>query len=118
MFCKNCGKKIEESHEFCTKCGHPNTIKSSDKAFLNQESFDQKWWLRLVKVIYISLYIILLFLIIFIWNENSRYPEEAFGFSLMTFIIYIVVLRLIKVTFFYIAFAEKPQWKKEFKKYF
>jgi len=118
MFCENCGKKIEESHEFCTKCGHPNTIKSSDKVFSNQESFDQKWWLRFAKIIYISLYIILPFLLIWIWDENSYYIEEAFGFSLMTFIIYIATLRLIKIAFFYITFAERPQWKKEFKKFF
>lgn len=118
MFCENCGNKLEGSHEFCTKCGHSNTTRSSNKSFSNRESFDQKWWLRLARVIYIVLYIILPFLLIWVWDENSRYPEEAFGLSFMTFVIYVVVVRLIKITFFYIAFAQKPQWKREFKKFF
>ena len=79
---------------------------------------DDKWWYRLAKVIYIGLYVILPFLLIIVWDENSYYPEEAFLLALFTFVIYVASARLIKVIFLYIAFAQKPQWKKEFKKFF
>jgi len=117
MFCENCGNKIDETHKFCTKCGHSASVINEEE---KKPVTDKKWWLRFVKVIYISLYIILPFLLIFVWDDSRYYgsAEEAFWLTLLTFVVYIVSVRLIKITFLYIAFAQKPQWKKEFKKFF
>lgn len=121
MFCTNCGKKISESATFCTECGKPTSPEAEVKTSQNL-NLEQKWWLRLARVIYIGLYIVLPFLLIAVWNENSGgyygSEEEAFWFTLLTFVIYVVFARLSKIVFFYIAFAQKPQWKKEFKKFF
>ncbi|MEK7109686.1 MAG: hypothetical protein AAB876_00535, partial [Patescibacteria group bacterium] len=113
-------KKISENATFCTECGNPTSPKVAIKTSPNS-NLDQKWWLRFAKVIYIALYIPLPFLLILVWDEKSRYygsTGEAFWLALLTFVIYVVVVRLIKITFLYIVFAQKPQWKKEFKKFF
>ena len=127
MFCSSCGKKISESDTFCTECGHSNVseIREEKTSTLS----DDKWWYRLAKVIYVLLYLPLLPLILLVWSENvPRYNAyfnkyygsygEAFWYSLLTLVVYIVVVRLIKIIFLYIAFAQKPRWKKEFKKFF
>ena len=133
MFCENCGNKLGGDHKFCMKCGYSNArgvqIKTPTTGHL-----DQRWWLRLAKVIYIGLYIPLPFVLFAVWSENSQYCNygyyptysqtctdtlgEAFWYSLMTLVIWIVVLRAIKIVFLYISLAEKPQWKREFKKFF
>jgi len=116
MFCTNCGKKISESATFCTECGKSTSSEAEIKT--SQANLDQKWWLRLARVVYIGVYIILPILLIIVWDENSYYPEDAFWLTLITFVIYVVSARLIKITFLYIAFAQKPRWKREFKKFF
>ena len=76
-----------------------------------------------------TLVLVFLLVIPLVWSENSSnydyytrsYTDttgEAFWYSLLTLIIWVVVVRLIKITFLYIALAQKPQWKKEFKKFF
>jgi hypothetical protein len=116
MFCTNCGKKISESATFCTECGRSTTPEVEAKT--HNSNLDHKWWLRLAKVVYIGLYIVLPFLLIIVWDENSYYPGDAFWLTLITFVIYVVSVRLIKIIFLYIAFAQKPRWKMEFKKFF
>ena len=129
MFCENCGNKLEEAHKFCVKCGHSNQKEITQKISSRSNHFDQKWWYRLAKVIYIALYIPLPFLIALVWSLNSStynfstdsYSDttgESFWYSLLALVIYIVIARLIKITFLYITFAQKPQWKREFKKLF
>tara|TARA_B100000745_G_scaffold296660_1_gene242426 strand:- start:7615 stop:7998 length:384 start_codon:yes stop_codon:yes gene_type:complete len=127
MFCENCGNKLKEGHKFCTKCGHSNAPDEKEgKSFVLS---DEKWWYRLAKVVYVLLYAPLLILIPLVWSENApRYSSyfdeyygsygEAFWYSVLTLVIYIVVVRLIKITFLYITLAQKPKWKKEFKKLF
>lgn len=132
MFCENCGNKLKENHKFCTGCGHSNSSELSHK----KESIfsDEKWWHRLAKVIYIGLYLPLPVALIAVWSENSQscvssfYPTysrtctdtlgEAFLLTLLTLVAWVVVLRLMKIIFLYITLARKPQWKKEFKKFF
>ena len=128
MFCEHCGNKNDGSHKFCTKCGQP----TSKEAIIEPTSnlnLDQKWWLRLAKVIYIMLHIPLPLILWIVWQANSSsydYSAQAstdtsgtaFWYSLLALAIYMVVVRLIKITFLYIAFAQKVQWKKEFKKFF
>lgn len=127
MFCENCGNKLEKDHKFCTKCGHSNSPELSHKK--ESALSDEKWWYRLVKVVYIGSYVPLPFVLIAVLAENSSsynyYPRtytdttgEAFLLTLLTLVGWIVVLRLTKIIFLYIALAQKPQWKKEFKKFF
>ena len=132
MFCEKCGNKLKENHKFCTECGHSNLDKQESKQ-TPSNILEQKWWFRLAKVFYIFLYMPLPFVIIGVWSENDPYSyyssysnqyyshgsySEAFWYSLLTLVVWVVILRLIKITFLYIAFGKKPQWKKEFKKIF
>lgn len=133
MFCEKCGNKINKSDRFCDKCGssillEENVIESKN----DQLKPENKWWFRLVKVIYIFFYIILVPILFLVWSENSStyshydYYTKSYVYTntfgnaawyfLCTLIIYMVVLRLIKISFLYIFFGQKPQWKKEFKK--
>jgi hypothetical protein len=132
MFCEKCGNKLKENHKFCTGCGHSNIDKQESKpAIVN--ILEQKWWFRFSKVLYIFLYGLLLLIIPLVWSENSstytgysttyggRYEDtygKAFWYSLLTLLVYIAIMKLIKITFLYIAFGQKPQWKREFKKLF
>lgn len=132
MFCEKCGNKLKENHKFCTECGHSNLDKQESKQ-TPSNILEQKWWFRLSKVFYIFLYIPLPFVIIGVWSENDPYSyyssysnqyyshgsySEAFWYSLLTLVVWVIILRLIKITFLYIAFGERAQWKKEFKKLF
>jgi uncharacterized membrane protein YvbJ len=128
MFCDNCGNKIQQGHKFCMTCGQTVSCRSVGETSANHVH-DQKWWFRLVKVLYIVFYIPLPFVIWGVWAANSetynyytrKYTStvaNAFWYSLLTLIIYVVVLRLLKITFLYIAFGQRVYWHKEFKKIF
>jgi len=43
---------------------------------------------------------------------------EAFWYSLLTLIIYVAIVRLIKIAFIYIVLGQKPEWEKEFARVF
>jgi len=122
MFCENCGSKIQEGHKFCTKCGHlvDSTIKTSSTR-QTLSTLNENWWHRLLKVLYIVGYIPLLIIIPIVWSENSCYycsDGDSFWYSLLTLVIYVVVIRLIKIAVLYVAMGRRPEWKKEFKKLF
>lgn len=131
MFCTNCGKKISANSSFCVECGE-STIKNEGK-HLPVSADDNKWWIRLAKVTYIGLYVPLPFVLVGVWTVNDPYSYydsysktfhqygsygEAFWYSLLTLVIWVVVLRLMKVAFLYVFLAQNPQWKKEFKRWF
>ncbi|MFA5755265.1 MAG: zinc ribbon domain-containing protein [Candidatus Paceibacterota bacterium] len=134
MFCEHCGSKIEESYKFCTKCGS-SAISLVENHNLKKGSFsilDDRWWHRLLKVFYIFLYIQILWIVPAVWSSNSSvyvgsyrggYHYEntywsAFWCSLLAIAIFMVAVRLIKITVLYIVIGRKPEWKKEFKKFF
>jgi len=133
MYCENCGNKNDGSHKFCTKCDHPIALASSVSTIKkNSERYlDERWWHRLLKVAYIFLYIQILWIVPAVWSANStdydyyggefHYTDttaEAFWYSILAIVIFVVVLRLIKLTVLYIALAQKPVWRDEFKKLF
>ena len=132
MFCKNCGNKLKEGHQFCTECGHPSVFDISKKEVINHTVINNdKWWHRLLKVAYIFLYIQILWIVPVVWSSNSSSSSyflgkyhyqntygEAFWYSLLAIVIFVVTVRLIKLTVLYVALAQKPKWKKEFKKFF
>jgi DNA-directed RNA polymerase subunit RPC12/RpoP len=133
MFCINCGSKFADQDNFCTNCGHIRFDKV-ESSLVQEEKVvsEEKWWQRILKVIYILLYIPLIIILPAVWYENkSAYSgyyngiyqyedsyERAFGYSLLTLIIYLVIVRLLKITALYITVGNKPEWKKEFKRFF
>lgn len=132
MFCINCGNTIQDGHQFCTKCGQPSIRKETKEPSqqLNTMS-SEKWWQRFLKVVYIFMYIPLLLIVPLVWNENSssysyyagqsHYVDtygEAFWYSLLTLVIYLVIVRLIKIAVLYITMGRRPEWKKEMRKLF
>lgn len=123
MFCEHCGNKMDSSHKFCTKCGNSNIPPETKRPSVQQVAIavNDKWWHRLLKVSYIVGYLPLLFIIPIVWSENSCYycsDGDAFWYSLLTLVIYLIVIRLLKIAVLYVAIGRKPEWKKEFKKLF
>jgi hypothetical protein len=130
MFCEKCGNKNDESHKFCIKCGHP-AIAVIDQCVKSNlvKNLEERWWHRLFKVIYVMMYIQILWIVPVVWTINDTSSDYyggqfhyeattglAFWYSILTLVIYISVLRLIKIAVLYILFAQKPEWKKEFKR--
>lgn len=126
MFCENCGNKTGLNYKFCDKCGHLNVHSEERKVSAEQSTvvINDKWWQRLLKVLYIISYLPLLILIPLVWSENSHSyyygdtPGNAFWYSLLTLVIYVAIVRLLKVTVLYVAVGQAPKWKSEFKKLF
>ncbi len=129
MFCENCGNKLQEKSKFCTQCGQsvvPISESVNVGSALEMSPSSAAWWYRLLKVVYITLYIPLPFILWLVWSENSSYYSyysnvttytigEAFCYSLLTLVIYLSILRLVKIATLYIAIGRKPEWGKEFK---
>jgi len=124
MFCIECGEKIEENSNFCNKCGsRSDTLIKKHK----KTNLDGKWWIRLAKVIYVGLFLPAVGIVILVWSENAPYYSsysntyrgsygEAFFYSLLALVICIIVLKLIKISFLYVASGKTPDWKKELKR--
>ena len=125
MYCKNCGNNIESNQIFCTKCG--NKVNSDLSKNKTPFSKAKEWWQRLLDVVYILAYIPLILIIIVVWNSNAQSCyynscsgslSESFGYSILALIIYMVILRLIKLAVVYVVSGQKPEWDNEFKKFF
>ena len=129
MFCENCGNKIKEDHKFCTKCGHSNSSISTHN--IRQGKYpitNDKWWHRLFKVIYIFLYLQIFWIVPVVWSLNSSsysyyrgYEDTtglAFWYSVLAIVIFVVVIRLIKLAVLYVVLGRKPEWYSEFRKLF
>lgn len=123
MYCHKCGNETKGNDRFCIKCG--NHI-LSEKTIKNPVISEDKWYLRLAKVIYIALYIPLPFVLFGVWTLNQPYcyyepcvlDGEAFWYTLLTLVVWVVILRLIKIAVLYVFTAQKPKWKIEFKRFF
>ncbi len=130
MFCDKCGHQID-NEKFCPSCGQ-EIYHAKIEASHTSVSQD-KWYLRLAKVIYIVLYIPLPFVLYGVWTSSAPYSYyssysheyisygsygEAFWYSLLTLVVWLVILRLAKIAVLYIFTGKKPHWKKEFKKLF
>ena len=128
MFCTNCGNEIISHEKFCTNCGLK--VMSANKSSIASEFKDVsilkiengKWYHRLVVVIYVVAHLPLLFIIPAVWSANARYystyskkfygsDAEAFGYSILTIIIWLIVLRLIKMATKYVVLGKKPNIK-------
>lgn len=127
MFCENCWNKLQKSDKFCSSCGQKNTDLEDNNKVHDENILEQKWWLRLIKVIYVILWVPLPIIIITAWNINEPYYstygtywsyEEAFWYALVFWWLYFCLIKCIKLAFLYIALGKKPKWKQEFKKLF
>jgi uncharacterized membrane protein len=126
MFCKNCGNKLTEGAAFCGKCGQ--VAPSAHKATFSED----RWWYRLAKVAYIIVHLPLLIVLPVVWDSNSQHSYsdyygnahyygsdgDAFWYCLLTLVLYLVVLRLIKLAMLYVIAGHPPEWSKEFKRLF
>ena len=122
MYCENCGNKILEGYKFCTKCGFSVVSGIHNDKSINEKlkNKDEKWWHRLLKVLYITSYMPLLIIIPIVWSENSCYycsNGDSFWYSVLTLVIYIVIIRLIKIAVLYVTSGRRPEWRKEFKRF-
>lgn len=130
MYCHKCGSEINRDDKFCIKCGF---LISSEKTIDKPAISEDKWYLRLAKVVYIISYIPLPFVIFGVWISNhprSYYDSytheytiygsygEAFWYSVLALVAWIVILRLIKIAVLFIFTAQKPKWEMEFRKFF
>lgn len=130
MFCDKCGHQLN-NERFCPNCGQEiyHTKIETVHILVSQD----KWYIRLAKVIYIALYIPLPFVFCGVWTSNTPYSyyssysneyisygsySEAFWYSLLTLVVWIVILRLLKITIFYVFSGRKPNWKGEFRRFF
>lgn len=121
MFCENCGSKIQQDYKFCIRCGNSVLAYRESSVMVERPVLgSDKWWHRLLRVIYIILYLPLLLVIPLVWSMNAYYGEYgvALSQSLLALVIYIFIARLIKITFLYIFFAQKPYWRRELRKLF
>lgn len=129
MYCTNCGNKILSSEKFCINCGF-QVLSNSDNEPTSQTTLevtvskkkDEKWYHRLGIVIYVLAHLPLLIVVPVVWSENAEYYSsyskayygsdlESFWYSLLTIIIWVGVLRLIKMTVNYIVRGIKPKFK-------
>lgn len=122
MFCEKCGNKYGDGENFCIKCGSSlsNTVTSVNKTL--EVKKDERWWHRLANVVYVAAHLPLLIVVPIIWSENARYYSsyskeyrgsdgEALWYCILTIVIWIVVLRLIKMAVRYIGVGVKPRMK-------
>ena len=87
----------------------------------------------MAKVIYVISYVPLPVIIYAVWDSNAQYSyyssytkewttygsdSEAFWYSLLTLVIYLIILRLIKIAVLYVVLGHKPAWRTEFKNLF
>ena len=128
MYCEHCGNKLNGSDKFCTKCGNV-VISDSHHKHSDTRLSDDRWWNRLLKVAYILSYLPLILILPLVWIESTPYYSsysqqyygsygEAIWYSLLTLVIYAVLARLVKIAVLYVVSGRKPQWKREFKKFY
>lgn len=123
MFCENCGNKMQEGHKFCTKCGHPNSSPAQNN-IPTQRPFRHSMNEKKRRFLHVAVYLPLLIIVPVVWSENSYsyYSGDSYGtaffLSLLSLVVYVAMIRIIKVSIAYIMHGEKPDWKKEFKKTF
>jgi hypothetical protein len=98
---------------------HPTKTQPQDGSHL-----ENKWWFRVAKVVYVFLYLFFAIGIIasgidnfFTYEVNTGSviytPVFAFINVLIVVIIGFVVIKAIKIIFFYTSIAQRPNWKKE-----
>lgn len=130
MFCSYCGQSQPDNHAFCTKCGK-QILKHESPRSIEFDSI-KNLGLRISKVIYILLYLPLPLILWAVWTSTyytysyiSIYddvgtkvesPEKALLYTACTLLIYLILVRLIKLAFLYIFFGYKINWRNEVKK--
>lgn len=127
MFCRNCGHKIGIDKKFCSECGTELTMRTQESFTINKDT--ETWWKRFIKVIYIVLHIPLPLIMIGVWiGTSSSYDyfsnttRDSYGkasfYVVLSLIVYVVFTRLIKLAYQYVVLGNRPDFKKEFKRFY
>lgn len=130
MYCEKCGNQLKNSDSFCENCG--SGVSSADHSSKSKD-LENKSWYRLIKVIYTFFFFILIVILYFVFtNSSETYNYSSYGGSgsytydyahglwvtFLTFLFGSMFLKLLKVSFFYVASGVKPNWTRELKKIF
>lgn len=122
MFCEECGNRYGEGENFCIKCGNSLNGTTDLVSKKRDTKHNERWWHRLANVVYVVAHLPLLLVVPLVWSENARYYSsyseeyrgsdgEALWYCILTIVIWVVVLRLIKIAVRYVASGVKPQFK-------
>ena len=129
MYCENCGNEYSPEENFCIKCGSPlgaasleSTVKPVNEMPEAKKKKDERWYHRLGVVAYVIAHLPLLIVLPIVWSENDTsynsysrsYTDtsgEAFWYCLLTLVIWVLVLRLIKMALKYVVRGTKPKFK-------
>jgi|GEM_PF-1613913 hypothetical protein len=129
MYCENCGNEYSPEENFCIKCGNALEEAGSNNAPVSVSEMpdfnkkqDERWYHRFGIVVYVLAHLPLLIVVPIVWSENAREystyyksyrgsDSEAFWYCFLTIIIWIGVLRLIKIATRYIIGGTKPKFK-------
>jgi len=122
MFCEKCGNKYTEGENFCIKCGGALDGSATPVSRVPETKKDERWWHRLANVVYVAAHLPLLLVVPLVWSENARryssyYKEyrgsdgEALWYCILTIVIWLAVLRLIKMSVRYVAGGVRPVYK-------
>ncbi len=121
MYCKECGHEYGTDEKYCIKCG-----KSLDSNY-GGTGEGGRWYHRLGMVIYVFFNLLLLPVVFAVWSESSKtyVSDGGYGYnyhyeydyvmglwySFLTVVVWLLVLRLIKIALRYIATGRKFQFK-------
>ena len=103
MFCEKCGSKLSDKAAFCEGCGNPIGIpvKKEKNQFTPSKNI---WWYRLSKTLYIIAHLLLLLIIPLLSGTKDDFLVWKIALG------YFLFLKLIKISFFYVVFSQKPKW--------
>jgi hypothetical protein len=73
------------------------------------ENYKSKWWYRVLKVIYYFAIILGLLMTITLWTDNYSSIKEAIYSSIIFILVYITILKTIKISLRYIILGVPPK---------
>ena len=132
MYCHKCGNNMKMHDQFCDRCGQPAVTSSEERSETDTSTSSDKWWQRLAKVVYIFLWLQILWIVPTVWMANNDKYEgyyggqfhytntdgKAFWYSVLSVVLFLISIRLLKITLQYIFLGKKPLWRKQFKQLF
>lgn len=143
IFCNQCGSENIIEDNFCVQCGSgldkeifthnqvSNIQKEERIKNINPSIIKEEWWYRLLRVLYFVLYLPIFIIVPLVWMDNEPYcynsyyydncvnqNGESFWYSLLTLIIYIFIIRLIKLSIKYIISGKEIKWREEFRRFY
>ena len=105
MYCKNCGRKLDDGERICPVCGHSNIKTSELNAIANYSSYrdDYNFWYALL--CFFAPYVGLVLYII--WHKTFPLKAHSCGKGALAGLIVQLVLGLIIGLFFLISICSR-----------